>query len=240
MYEGAGVPRLDMFGTPNPAADVATVAQAAGNNTFAAGFTRASSQRLDVTNNSSIQMGDISWTIAGWVYLTSKPAAMYIAIKYSAAAGNTDFYLYYDSAPDRFKFGVARAVDSAQIVTANTFGAPSTGTWYFLRGWHDAGNDTVNISVNNGAADSQATGGALQAAGTANLSFGGNPAGFYLDGRMADWGIWKRLLSAQETAWLYNNGRGRTYPFDGRPTTDGDLGRSMGIHNLGRKVGALL
>ena len=77
-------------------------------------------------------------------------------------------------------------------------GAPVIGTWYFIVGWHDSVANTVNIQVNNGAVDSVATGGALQAAGTAELRIGGRDdiAPFHLDGRVDEVGFWKRVLTA--------------------------------------------
>lgn len=219
--------RLDLVGQTNALAPTNAPTGAAGiieNSTL---FALASAQRLSIASNANVQTGDIDFTFCTWVLLTTKPASVFAwIIKYSAAAGNYEYQLYWDNTTDRFKFVVCRATDSAQTVTANTFGAPSTATWYFISAWHDATADTVNIELNAGVTDSAATGGALQAAGTAELSFGGFSGGLSLvNGQMCETGFWKRVLTRQERAWLYNDGRGRTYPFDRRLNGDSQLGR---------------
>lgn len=227
LHEASGN-RADLIGSNNALTPTNTPSGGAGIIENSTVFASASSQRLDIASNATIQTGDVDFTFAFWVLLTSKPAAvMYNTIKYAATAGNAEYYGYWDNATDRFKFVVNRATDVPQTATANSLGAPSTATWYFICQWHDANADTVNIEVNAGTTDSTATGGALQAAGTAALTMGGAATGGYLNGQMCEVGLWKRVLTRQERTWLYNNGEGRTFPFDRRLNTDTFLGRDL-------------
>lgn len=189
----------------------------------AAAFVAASTQGLSVASNARLQAGDTSFTFATWVNLTSKPAGIgEIFNKYGVSAGQPEYLLFWSgSAADRFNMYVYRPTDTPVTVTANSFGAPALATWYFLVGWHDADLDTVNIQINNGTIDSTATGGALQAASTGAFGLGMLATGGQnFDGSICEGGIWRRVLAAQEKSWLYNNGKGRTYPFDGRNGPD--------------------
>ncbi len=235
----AAASRADFVGQTNNLTDSNSVGQTAGVPLYAASFVRASSKSLTLANNANIQTGDIDFTFNTWVNLTSKPAAlMCIAAKFAATSGNAEYFLYWDNAADRFSFAVYRATDSGKIAVANTLGAPATATWYMVTAWHDAAADTVNIEANAGVTDSTATTGALQAAGTAAFGIGGVAAGSFFDGAIGEVGFWKRVLTRQERSWLYNNGRGRTYPFDKRLSAESTLGRD-GRHRRNRIPGMI-
>lgn len=227
LHEASGT-RYDLVGTANNLTDNNTVTQNPGIQVYGAQFTAANSERLSIASNANVQIGDIDFTFCFWAYMDSKPAAASWIIKYSAVSGNYDYQIYHDGTADRWKMIVTRATDSAQTVTANTAGSVALSTWHMVTGWHDATADTVNIAINDGAADSAATGGALQAAGTADFNLGGYSGGFFVNGRMAEVGFWKRVLTTRERRWLYNAGRGRSYPFDGRYSLS-MLGRSRNI-----------
>lgn len=217
LHEASGS-RYDVVGAGNTLADTNTVTQGNGIQVAAASFARANSERLDLSSNALIQTGDIDWTWCFWCNFASKPAGvMSIINKYAATSGNAEYYIYWNNSTDRLMCDVYRATDSAQQVSASNFGGVTAGVWNFVAVWHDAAADTINIEINNGVPNSQATGGALQAAGSAALAFGGNAGiGLYYDGLLSEAALWKRVLTRQERAWLYNSGRGRTYPFDGR------------------------
>ncbi len=215
LHEASGN-RSDMTGAANTLTDTNTVTQNPGIQVQAAQFTAANSERLALASNALVQMGDIDFTFCFWAYMDSKPAAASWIIKFAATSGNYDYQIYYLSATDRWQAAVCRATDSAQTVTANTFGAAPLSTWQMVTMWHDATGDTLNIAVNATAPDSVATGGSLQAAGTADFNLGGYSGGNYINGRMAEVGLWKRVLTTPERLWLYNKGRGRSFPFDGR------------------------
>ncbi len=211
LDEASGT-RNDAFST-NHLTDNNTVTQAAGIGGVgnAAQFTKANSEYLSIASNAAVQTGDIDFTISLWVYLDAKSTNMGFYCKDDNTSGNREFILYYELSSNRFGFYVFRATDSVQLVLANNLGSPSLSTWYHIIAWHDATANTINISVNNGTANSTNTGGALQSAGTAALSVGrhGYPAFERpLDGRMQYVGFWKKVLSADERTQLNNSGAG--------------------------------
>lgn len=206
------------------------VTQNPGIVTTARQFAKASSQRLSKVTEANVEFADSDFSIACWVYLTTKTTTMGIVTKDDTSA-QRDYSLRYFVTSDQFNFIVFKAGDTAVNVFAATLGSPATATWYFIVCTHDATNDLMTIEVNMGGEDSQATGGALQAAQTANFRVGDNAgATNFLDGRVCELGLWKRLLTKREKYWLYNGGRGRTFPFfDGQPSSIDPFNRIPGI-----------
>jgi len=181
-------------------------------------FTAANSEYLSVADNALLSMGDIDMFMAIWVYLDTKPAESEILSKDNGASQREYAVRYLGGGTDRFNLLISGNGTANTQQNANTLGSPSTATWYFICAWHDSVANTINIRVNMGGVDSAAhTTGIFD--GTSALNIGRSPfgAGTYLNGRACEAGIWKgRILTTSEQLWLYNNGKGRTYPFDGR------------------------
>jgi hypothetical protein len=177
--------------------------------TIAVEFVSSSSQTLSKANESALQIGDFDFSFAGWIYLTT---ANYASIfnKWGDGATN-EFIVYYDSAAARFRF-IMNGGGGVDSVPADTFGAPSTGVWYFLYAEHDATANTMSIGVNAGPLDSisYVGGGAVS---TNPLVIGKVDTSNYSNSRVQKVGFWKRKLTAPEQAELYNAGNGATYPF---------------------------
>ena len=210
LEEASGT-RNDSHST-NHLTDNNTVTQAVGKVGNAAQFTAANSESLSCASNASLQCGDIDFTVVAWVYFDS------IASQNAIVSRQGQEYLLDCSSTfsNKFVFRVYQGAGATEkTAVSNTFGAASTGTWYFLIGQHDAANDLAGISVNNGALDTVATGGALSAATAANLRIGARDAinQRFITGRVDEVGFWKRLLTSDEKAHLYNSGNGRSYPF---------------------------
>jgi hypothetical protein len=166
----------------------------------------------DPTLGNGIATGDITFTFNVWVYLDSTAADRAILAKEWTASASKEFRLYYINSASRFRWSVYKAGPVTVSVDANTLGAPATGQWYFIQVYHDADNDEIGIRVNLGAYDTQATAGAMQA-GTADFEVSVWDSGSAaMVGRITQIGYWHRLLENQEHAWLYNYGRGRTWP----------------------------
>lgn len=211
---------IDVLGTSDLTASAsapgATTGKVGGCRTFAA----ASSQMFSRADNAALSTGDIDYTLAMWVYLASKPVAtMDMLSRYDVLNLALREYLFvWNAISDRFEFYITNTGGSNNVVTANNFGAPSTGTWYFVVAWHDAAGNTVNISVNNGTANSAAT--TMSPSDTAVATTLGGRTGIatrYWDGRLDEVGFWKRVLTAAERTTLYNGGAGLSYPFGGGP-----------------------
>lgn len=185
----------------------------------AAQFTAANSESLSIATNAALQMGDIDFTFAVWVYLDSKTTRRHILSRTLVAL---EYILEYFQSSDVFRFGVSSDGSAFTVITASTFGSPATGTWYLLMGWHDSVANTLNIQVNNGTVNSVSySAGVL--AGTSATYLGSNGGlSFFMDGRLDEAAVWKRVLTTQERTDLYNGGAGLAYSaFSGTYTLSG-------------------
>lgn len=203
----------------NDLSDINTVGSTTGKVGNAASFVAANQEVLRVADTAVLRADNsASFAVGAWVNLSSLVNSTIIG-KYRLD-NNTREYLLFFAANDsgtvnRFKFAVSNDGTSPSTVVANNFGLPSTSTWYYVIAWHDAVADTINISVNNGTADSAAhtTGvfggggnfqvGALQVDGTTNT--------YYMNGLIDEAFKLDKAPSADERSFLYNSGNGRTY-----------------------------
>ena len=175
-------------------------------------FTRASSQYLSLADNADVSTGNVDFTIACWVYLTDKTTRQMIVTKDDDTAGSREYILSYDQAGDRFRFQVGISGDDVSTLdaVANTFGSPSTATWYCLIAGYDTATQKAFISVNDGALDQSGTG-TPQTSGGAQFRIGAREyASFeeHLNGRIDAVHIWKRVLTTDERTEFYNSGNG--------------------------------
>ena len=181
----------------------------AGCRTFAA----ASSERFNMASNSSVLTGDIDFTVAAWVRLSSTSAVRSIMSKWTTSGNQREYWMHYQpTATDRFRFSVSSNGSTQSNAIANTLGAPSTGVWYWVVGGHSASGNVAWISVNNGTVDtvSHSTG---VFTGTGDFFIGGIGASLYFDGDIDQVSLWKRDLrdTPSDMATLYNGGSGLAY-----------------------------
>ncbi len=221
LEEASGA-RADAHGTNN-LVDNNTVTSAAGKVGTAAQFTAASSEYLSIIDNASISTGDVDWWLALWGYpdtLTGDPT---LASRWNASTGNREYWLGYLSTSGRYALQVSPDGSSSgnTTVSANNRGAASTGAWDFVMAWHDSVNNTINIRVNHGTADSAAhTTGVFDSAAVfrlgALISGAGSLTEFW-NGRLDQAAFGKSpsggiaALADEISSVLYNSGSGRTY-----------------------------
>ena len=205
LEEASGT-RVDAHGG-NDLGDLNAVSQAAGKLGNAAGFEAASEQSLGVGDNAALSMGNIDFTIAGWVRFDSLAGAGLLG---KWAGGSLEYLVLFDGTNVRFHVS-NDATNNVSVVNSASILA---NTWYFFVAWHDAASDTINLSINNNAAASSAHTTGVHNGG-ASLYLGRNEEGAtYLNGRLDSVSIWKRLLTAAERTQLYNSGNGLDYPFN--------------------------
>lgn len=170
----------------------------------------ANTAYFTVADNTDLSTGDIAWSIAGWVYMTDLSDTRYIMGKYGGA--KNEYFLRYSSS--RFSFRLYTEDGGNGSPVANSFGAPSVDTWYFIFCYFDPVAEAAGISINDGAIDTGSTWGGLGCDSDGNFGFGALPGtGIAMRGRMDAWGLWKKKLSATEVTELYNSGAGKEYPF---------------------------
>lgn len=191
----------------------------------AAAFVRASNQYLSISNTKLSFTAAV--TICAWVNLASQAAGATYGIagrQTTTNATSLEYGLQYVQSANRFSWK-ARVTGTLASVTANTFGAPSTSTWYFVVGIFDgsisSGVAAMKMSVNAGTFDTANTNASpvLNNPGTAPFLIGSEVNGtgtevasFALDGAIDAVGVWNRVLTSDEISRLYANGNGRQQP----------------------------
>lgn len=204
----------------NPLTNNNSVTAATGLVGNAASFASASTKFLSHASNTSLQMGNIDFTICGHFYWTST-SNMILVSKDDSAGSARDYTI--DIISSKVNFYVNGG--AIGIATSTVLLTPST--WYFFCGWHDATADTMNISVNNETPVAASTGGTAPQVSSAVFEIGARQysgAEGYFDGLIDQVGIWKRTLTPTERTFLYNSGAGRTYAAIGGGGTGGGAG----------------
>jgi concanavalin A-like lectin/glucanase superfamily protein len=209
MDEVSGT-RDDVLGANN-LTDNNTVAQAAGKINNAGLYVAANSEYLSNAAPTGLGFAAAPFTLQAWVYLDSKATRQMFIMK--GGAGGDEYFLEYENATDRFRFFILDSTANYVGVTADTFGAPSTATWYHLVAKLDSVGMGISIQVNAGTAD---TGVITNTDADRSQPFQiGSYRGsaFFADGRIDEVGVWGRVLTAQEITDLYGGGSGLAYPF---------------------------
>lgn len=176
-----------------------------------------STQYFVRASETALQGGDNDLTFTAWVYLTANSADQIILTK---AATTEEYYLYYSATNNRFLFAVNDGVGHYTEISANNFGAPSLNTWYFITGVHDATNNLIKISVNNGTFNTTAFTYGV-ASTTSNFCIGalydGTTVISPVTGRIGPVAMWKSaagsggVLTSTQLGQLYNSGNGLAY-----------------------------
>jgi len=171
-----------------------------------------SSQYFTVADNPTHSMGDVDFVCGGWVYLDAVSTTKVIMGKWGG--GITEWELYQvDNGTLRLAVRNTANTDS-KVLQATTFGTPAAGAWCFVCAWHDKTNDTVNIAVNDGSADSDVwTGGVRDAA--AAFQIGAENGAVLWNGRIAGAFTAKPADAVADiinnlSTWMYNSGKGRS------------------------------
>lgn len=168
-------------------------------------------QSLSRTSSALLQTGNIDFTVRLWVRPTTIAGVgvfQTIAGKGSGVAGSIEWQLYTGNNNGVVRFLVSS--DGTATTTVTTSNALVAGQWSHVCAWHDAVNDTVNVQVDGGPVASSAYASGLTAlTGVLTLAINGDLAAAPFACREAGVLFSKRIWSAQERAYDYNNGNGR-------------------------------
>lgn len=210
LDEASGT-RYDSIGS-NHLTDYNTVATATGRIGTAISYAVGNTNKyLGIADNDALSMGDIDFTVAGWFKVTDANGQGQLANKWDWNIPSREYLV--DFHPSTFcRFYVATTAQSQVGVTDSFY--PSIGDWTFICGWHDATADTVNIQVNARTVVSTAHSGGVNN-GSAAFAIGPYSvlANYATGCDIDEVGIWKRVLTSDERAELYNSGAGKTHPF---------------------------
>lgn len=200
------------------------------------GTTQSDSQ--DINAITTIHIGDNtlgSGEFSGWlddtVFITGRsvvtanhasPTAPFLN---PSIASQFEYFLYINT--DNLATFEVSSSGSAQNgrVSASSFGALGTGTWYNIVAWHDTGN-FIGVSVNL-AFNSAAYALGLKE-GSAPFALGAisNGASRFFDGRIDETSFYKKVLTASDRVLIYNTGNANTFSaaFDNKPWASFDFG----------------
>lgn len=187
-----------------------------GGSGTAAQFTSANSEFLSSNSATLNLVNNQSISIVLWVYMDTSAQMAFLGRGITSDALRFQQYLIgYGYTASRFNFSLARNDQlSTYNVAADTFGAPSTATWYMIAGTFNEATDQLKISVNAGAQDttSSVISTGMQDSNGFSIGKPGDTNARYANGRIAKAGIWlDRVLTTTDITNLYNNGAGLSY-----------------------------
>jgi hypothetical protein len=170
---------------------------------------RSNADRFTRASNSSLEVGDIDFTLESWVNLESLSRGTIVT---KSDGGNGAYFLLYETGVSRFRFQVygGGGFGSVANADASTFGAISTATWYHVIAWHDSVNNEIGISVND-VDDVTAHSAGVYEDGSMGFTLGSDPFGNAFDGRISPVRFWKKVLTSGERTQLFNSSAGLTY-----------------------------
>ena len=167
-----------------------------------------SSQYLSIADNTSLSMGDIDFSLAGWVYLNSVASTQVIAAKFNSGASKREYQLVYNSSPAEFRFQVSFNGTSSTSVSSSSYN--TTGAWVYVAAGHDPTSNVIWISL-NAATPSTASHSTGVFDSDSTFTIGAQHGGVApLNGRVDELGVWKRDIRS-DLADLYNSGAGLPY-----------------------------
>lgn len=200
LDEASGT-RYDAIST-NDLTDHNTVGQNTGKIDQAAEFEDGNNERLTIADNAALSGGDVDFTIAAWVYITTNENDFVLG-KFGAA-GDREYRIRYIDTTGNLIWHVSADCTNFDQIDTNT--SISLNAWNYVIAWHDATNNEISIQLNNGTVETTAhSGGICDGSEDFSLSTSGTNG---IDGRLDEVAVWRRLLTSQERTDLYNNGDG--------------------------------
>lgn len=174
----------------------------------------ANSEYFTVASNSSLQTGDIGFSFAGWVRLSTSATGVNEIVLSKWAGSSHEYILYYDPLSFRFIWGVTSSGLDATITQLYLgSGAVTRNLWHHVVVWHDPAANQIGGTVNNGSPNTGSHSGGVYV-GSSVFRFGATgDTNAFLNGEVDEWGFWKKVLTSDERSLLYNSGLAKTYPF---------------------------
>ncbi|MDL1910700.1 hypothetical protein FBQ81_08395, partial [Chloroflexi bacterium CFX6] len=205
--------RSDGHGT-NHLADNNTVTSTSGKQGNAADLASANAEYLSAPENAGLSAGDVNFTVCGWYYLKDKNDNYRLFAQWDATTNNRSYQVIYSTVWDNFVLQVSPdGTNNSLPAVVWGGGNPSVNQWYYVCAWHDAAANKIRIQVDNGVVSSlDYSSGIYDSAADITIGVGFMVSSTVYSNMRADEVVfYKRILSANERAWLYNSGQGRSY-----------------------------
>jgi len=180
-----------------------TVGSSAGHVGNSAEFITANREYLSHASNADLTGGNTDLYWAGWVYNVPGMVNYGSVISKSTVTGH-EYLLYFDAN----NLGGLYINSGAQPVTTYL----SNYTWYFIEAKYDNAGHVAGLAINNSpwitaASPTDITGTVGEFWIGGSLAAGG---AYFWNGRIDEVVMYRRILSDDERAWLYNYGDGRS------------------------------
>tara|TARA_R110000824_G_scaffold9415_10_gene42191 strand:- start:4653 stop:5528 length:876 start_codon:yes stop_codon:yes gene_type:complete len=188
---------------------VSGVSSAVGN---AASFIRSNLEYLSVDNSSIdfLSPGDSSFSIAFWHQRVTLDivANQHLCGIWKGSGGNKEYLIRWQGGSSQFRFYTSANGSSISYLGSNSVLGDPPNSWYHLVFCHDADNDQRLIYVDGvlDASDSYSSG-IYQGSGDFNIGRTQESSN-YVSGAIDEWGMWDRVLTADDVSSLYNAGDG--------------------------------
>jgi len=180
-----------------------TVGSSAGHVGNSAEFITANREYLSHASNADLTGGNTDLYWAGWVYNVPGMVNYGSVISKSTVTGH-EYLLYFDAN----NHGLLYISSGANPVTTYL----SNYTWYFIEAKYDNAGHVAGLAINNSpwitaASPTDITGTVGEFWIGGSLAAGG---AYFWNGRIDEVVMYRRILSDDERAWLYNYGDGRS------------------------------
>lgn len=203
LDEASGT-RVDATGRGNDLEPVNNPGSVSGKIGNAARFTILDSSYLQGPDSADLRMGATDLEIVGWVRLRNKAASQWqTAFDAFLTDIERETYLAYNGYADRLVFGTC-----GHEAEADNFGAPPENEWLFFDSSLDTAIPQIGLRINNTALDTWPIS-SLDEGTAVSFRIGTDPWGDEAEADVDELGIWKRLLTDEERAYLWNGGAGR-------------------------------
>lgn len=215
MDEASG-DALDAHGSNNLTETSGTIGSGTGKINNARDFEDGDTEYFAHTDNTDLSTGDIDFSFFCWVNaesLTGSSGFPVVGSKgWGTGGADQEWIIFQNGSGQPMAFAVIGAAGGAKQVNNTTFGAISTGSWFFIACGHSASLDEIWISVNGGTPDTLATSNGVND-GTLDFVIGSSIAqSLYWDGLIDEFAFFKRDIRS-DLASFYNAGAGLAYPF---------------------------
>ena len=173
-------------------------------------FIANAQQGLTVNNNTTLQAGDIDFSISSFFKPTTVNSTQAIISKSSGSMGPSqrEYAIIFHSSN---VFRLLIRVDGTSTDYTLSTSSYTVADWYFIHTFHDSTNNTLNIQINDGTTTSLPHNGGILSS-TNPLLIGREGSGYsFNNGTVDNTCIHKRLLTPAEKTFMYNNKNGISY-----------------------------
>lgn len=155
-----------------------------------------------------LRLGDSDWSISAWIFHPNTSSNQDVVGIWKTPYNNREWRLWYRTSVSSYQFEISSNGESGGVSTVQS-GAVSHDTWYNHIIVHNSVNNTIKYYINGSLKNTTShSGGAFEGDGQFRMGHTFSSSDFF-DGKIDEFGVWSRVISARDISDLYNNGDGR-------------------------------